>query len=278
MDGHVEGESHSVKTDDSTDSAAGAIPLTPGRAAIRPPPNAGSSREPDVEALRAALARERDSAAAPSAWRSIQTDAVQLALDLLVREPDIDGFFGAFIKTLVEECESHACGVWLIDDGSAGRAPVDGVRRRSALHARRAPTGTQLALPRESMAAHLFAYTAGWTETVEYAGDDPRLPEPVRAFNRDVGVAVARGRAAGARRRATLGWIALSTGATSDVRRRSGASRCSRRSRGRRRWRCIRAGSPSSSRVEERRKAILEERNRLARDIHDTWRRASPPS
>ncbi len=33
----------------------------------------------------------------------IQTDAVQLALDLLVREPDIAGFFRVFIKSLVEE-------------------------------------------------------------------------------------------------------------------------------------------------------------------------------
>ena len=38
--------------------------------------------------------------------------------------------------------------------------------------------------PCESMADHLFAYTPGWTQTVEYAGDDPRLPEPIRAFSR----------------------------------------------------------------------------------------------
>ena len=48
----------------------------------------------------------------------IQSDAVQLALDLLVREPDIDGFFRAFIKALVDEAESHACGVWLLDEDS----------------------------------------------------------------------------------------------------------------------------------------------------------------
>ena len=50
---------------------------------------------------------------------------------------------------------------------------------------------------------------------------------------------------------------------------RGGASRWSRPSRGRRRWRCITAASCEQKRVEERRKAILEERNRLARDIHD---------
>ena len=43
--------------------------------------------------------------------------APELALDLLVREPDPVGFFGALTKTMVEEGESVACGVWLIDEG-----------------------------------------------------------------------------------------------------------------------------------------------------------------
>ena len=47
----------------------------------------------------------------------MQAEVVQLALDLLVQQPDIEGFFGALTKTMVEDGEGHACGVWLIDDG-----------------------------------------------------------------------------------------------------------------------------------------------------------------
>ena len=50
----------------------------------------------------------------------IQTDVVKLAVDLLVREPDIDGFFRALLKTLAEEGESHKVGVWLIDEDQKG--------------------------------------------------------------------------------------------------------------------------------------------------------------
>src|SRR3954468_2119782 len=49
---------------------------------------------------------------------SIQTDAVQLALDLLVSHPDLRGFFRMFIKRLVDDSESHACGVWLLDEAT----------------------------------------------------------------------------------------------------------------------------------------------------------------
>jgi signal transduction histidine kinase len=124
-----------------------------------------------------------------------------------------------------------------------------------------------LALPRESMAAHLFTYTPGWTETVEYEGCDQRLPEPVREFNRQAGVesvAVAP-LVLGGR---NLGWVGLST--------------C-RKSECEGRWRVAlleaiarqatlalhQSRLAERSRLEERRKTILEERNRLARDIHD---------
>ena len=35
---------------------------------------------------------------------------------LLAREANVDGFFRAFVRTLVQECESEVCGVWLLDD------------------------------------------------------------------------------------------------------------------------------------------------------------------
>ena len=98
----------------------------------------------------------------------IQTDAVQLALDLLVREPDIEGFFRAFIKTLVDECESHACGVWLLDeDGRA--ATVDGLSSTAVLHDSDARIGTPLRCRAKHGGAPGATGTAG-SETVDYPG------------------------------------------------------------------------------------------------------------
>ncbi len=103
---------------------------------------------------------------------------------------------------------------------------------------------------------------------MEYAGDDPRLPEPVRAFNRELGMhSRGRGAAGAGDAHARLG-RALER-RDLDVRRRvaRGAARSDRASGD--------AGAASepaggTQPLEERRKAILEERNRLARDIHDT--------
>jgi signal transduction histidine kinase len=227
----------------------------------------GAPASADVQALQEALARERDSRRRAECLANIQSDAMQLALDLLVREPDIDGFFGTFIETLVHDCESQACGVFLVDQDQQG-AHLWMAYFQNHLFTRRSPEWEKLLLPRTSMADHLFAHKAGWSDSTEYAGDDERLPEAVRAFNRDLGVdslAVAP-LVLGAQ---TLGWIALSTGPT---------SLCEGE------WRValLRALARQAtlalhqSRVaqrgagEERRKAILEERNRLARDIHDT--------
>lgn len=220
----------------------------------------------DVPALRAALVTERNERRRAECMATIQSQAVQLTLDLLVREPDMDGFFGMFTKTLAEECESHACGVWLIDeDGGGAHLWMAYVQNR--LHTRDDAALNGLALPSASMAAHLFEHRPGWTETVEYAGDDPRLPPAVREFNRQVDVhsmAVAP-LVLGHR---TLGWVALSNGVTPmcegewrvallDAIARQATLALHQSQEAERR------------RAEERRKAILEERNRLARDIHD---------
>jgi signal transduction histidine kinase len=221
----------------------------------------------DVDTLRAALETERGERRRAQCLASIQSGAVQLALDLLVREPDIDGFFGMFTKTLTEECESHACGVWLIDEDQQG-AHLWMAYLQNQLFTRDNPDWEKLSLPRDSMASHLFSYTAGWSELVEYSGDDPRLPEPVRVFNRESDIhSVAVAPLVLATR--TLGWVALSNGKT---------SMCEGE------WRVAlleaiarqatlalhQSQQADRSRLEERRKAILEERNRLARDIHDT--------
>src|SRR4029079_17022436 len=43
----------------------------------------------------------------------VQKHTVQLALELLVREPDVNGFFRGFIQMLIEQGENNACGVFL---------------------------------------------------------------------------------------------------------------------------------------------------------------------
>src|SRR5215218_1092712 len=81
---------------------------------MRERPDEIASNDPDV--LRAALLRESGERRRAECRADMQTEVVSLALDLLVREPDIEGFFGALTKMVVEESESHTCGVWLIDE------------------------------------------------------------------------------------------------------------------------------------------------------------------
>jgi signal transduction histidine kinase len=256
-----------VKTTDETAATPAADPAERWACDTTSSDDRAEAVADEVAALRAALARERDSRRRAECLAHIQSDAMQLALDLLVREPDIDGFFGTFIETLVHDCESQACGVFLVDQDQQG-AHLWMAYFQNHLFKPGSPDWQQLALPRTSMADHLFAHKAGWTETTEYVGDDARLPEAVRTFNRNIGadtLAVAP-LVLGAQ---TLGWIALATGPT---------SLCEGE------WRValLRALARQATlalhqnRVavrgasEERRKAILEERNRLARDIHDT--------
>jgi signal transduction histidine kinase len=124
--------------------------------------------------------------------------------------------------------------------------------------------------PKDSLAGHLFAYTDGWTQTIEYGSDDPRLPGPVRAFNQQSGtyVLITAPLVLGGR---TLGWLTLAGPRSQE---------CESESQW---WRVVlleaiarqaalalhHSRLAERSRLEERRKAILEERNRLARDIHD---------
>jgi signal transduction histidine kinase len=232
--------------------------------ALSRPPEEATSSDPDV--LRAALVREAAERRRAECMVKIQTGAVQLALDLLVREPDIEGFFGVFTKTLVEECDSHACGVWLIDEDHQ-RCELWMAYLVDHLYTRKSRNWDDLALPRESMAAHLFAYKPGWNRTVEYEGFDQRLPEPVREFNRLAGVksvAVAP-LVLGGR---NLGWLGLSTGRVPEC---EGPWRVALlEAIARQATLALHQSRVSElSRLEERRKAILEERNRLARDIHD---------
>ena len=71
-----------------------------------------------LEKLKEKLEQESGERRRAQCMAHIQSHAVQLALDLIVREADIEGFFAAFMKSLIEMGESHACGVWLLDDES----------------------------------------------------------------------------------------------------------------------------------------------------------------
>jgi signal transduction histidine kinase len=227
-------------------------------------PEEAASHDPEV--LRGALIREAAERRRAECRAKIQTEVVKLALDLLVREPDIEGFFGALTKTMVEEGENHACGVWLIDDDHR-RCDLWMAYMSDRLYTATSADWHTLSLPREAMAVQLFGYVPGWSQTVEYQGSDSRLPEPVREFNLRTGVhsVVVTPLVLGSR---NLGWIAISTYQTPGcdgwwrvalleaiARQATLALHQSRLA--------------ELSRLEERRKATLEERNRLARDIHD---------
>src|SRR5438046_2096282 len=79
-----------------------------------PEPVESQSSDPNI--LRAALTREAGARRRAECFGRMQAEVVQWALDLVVREPDLEGFFGALTKNMVEEGESHTCAVWLIDE------------------------------------------------------------------------------------------------------------------------------------------------------------------
>jgi signal transduction histidine kinase len=232
-------------------------------------PAEAASTDPDV--LRAALIRESAERRRAECLAGMQAGIVQLAVDQLVQQPDVEGFFGALTKTVVEEGESFACGVWLMDD-SGERCelwlayvkdqlvkPVGNIEPVCAVGGR---------YPCQDMSRHLYDYAQGWTQTIEYTAGDDRLPPSVRAFGGKNGIeeTIVTPLVLGGN---TLGWMTLSSGASDDP--------------GSRWWRVglVEAIARQAalalhhsrivdrSRSEERRKAVLEERNRLARDIHD---------
>jgi signal transduction histidine kinase len=228
------------------------------------------ARSNDPEVLRAALLRESSERRRAVCRADMQTFVAKLALDLLVREPDVDGFFGALTRTMVEEGESHACALWLLDDTTQRCEPWMAYVEDHLLYFRTLPAVGEgkLRFPCEVMAGHLYDYTPGWTQTIEYRGDDARLPDEVRAFSRQKkwGVTFSAPLTLGTR---TLGWMTLVATEASDqedhwwrvalleaiARQAALALHYSR--------------LVELNRLEERRKATLDERNRLARDIHD---------
>lgn len=244
---------------DNSTCAEGAFPQ---------PPDEAASTDPAV--LRAALVRESAGRRRAECRAHMQTEVVQLALDLLVREPDVEGFFGALTKAMVEESESHTCGVWLIDD-TGERCDLWMVYVKDRLFV---PAKGDLAadpakrFPCESFAAHLFSYQPGWTATVEYRSDDGRLPEPVRGFTQNMASAtiVATPLVLGGR---TLGWMTVSSPGAQEPESQWWRVALIEAVAGHAALALHHSRLIDLHRREERRKAVLEERNRLARDIHD---------
>src|SRR5262245_25568853 len=229
------------------------------------PPELSSS---DPEVLRAARTREHEARRRSDCLAAMQTEVVQLALDLLVREPDIEGFFGGLTKAMVEETGSEVCAVWRLDDARE-RCELWMAYTDDRLYTRRRCELDALVFPYESFAHHLMTFSDGWSQTIEYQRDDPRLPLDVREFHRTKGVAgmVVTPLVLGTTH---LGWIKLSSRTAPDC-------------EGAQWWRVVLIEAIARQaalalhhhrlvergRIEERRKATLEERNRLARDIHD---------
>jgi signal transduction histidine kinase len=236
-----------------------------------PQPAEIGSEDPSV--LRAALIRESIERRRAECRANMQAKVARLAVDLLVREPDIEGFFGALSKTMVEESESHTCAVWLIDE-DLKRCDLWMAYVQDRLYTPHHIISKHLAstmtrpFPADAMAAHLFEHEPGWTETVEYSADDSRLPEVIREFNciKGLNETVATPLLLGSR---TLGWMTVCSHQPSEPESRW--------------WRTIIIEAIAQQaalalhhsrlvdlhRREERRKGVLEERNRLARDIHD---------
>jgi signal transduction histidine kinase len=228
---------------------------------------AGPTAEDKLKALSRALLQASDDRRRAECMSRIQSDAMQLALELMVQDLDIAGFFRVFMKSLVEECESQACGVWLLDDEGANcdlwMVYIDG-----RFYTKDSEAWKWLAFPRRSIATHLQAHRPGWTSTIEYSGDDERFPADVRQFN---GTAQVGSVSVAPLLLPTgnLGWVALSAGDGPECEilwRRTVVEAMARQAT----LALHQSRLAEQSRLETRRQAVLEERNRIARDIHDT--------
>jgi|GEM_PF-1768637 len=223
--------------------------------------------ETDIARLQAELSRLRDENQRAECMAAIQLEAVQLTLDLLVTHPDLRGFFRMFIKRLVDDSGAQACGVWLLDD-STEACDLWMVNLGGETLTAESPGWASLDLPREGMARHLDSGDGCRTALLEYLGDDARLPEPVRAYNRAAGVRTLLVAPLKLPPK-TLGWIALSSAAESDCERQWLAALLDATAR-QATLALYYSRLVEQSLFEARRQAVLEERNGIARDIHDT--------
>jgi signal transduction histidine kinase len=236
------------------------------------PPREVASNDPEL--LRSALIRESIERRRAECSAYMQTEVVKLAVDLLVREPDIEGFSGGLAKTVVEESASHVCAVWLLNDDNTQcelwlayvkdrlYTPAKGPALKSAEE-----MSDKVAFL-EAMAGHLFTYTPGWSQTVEYPANDERLPIAIRAYaeKMDWQSTVTTPLRLGTR---TLGWMTVCSLTPSASESSWGRVVLIEAIARQAALALHHSRLVDQHRREERRKGILEERNRLARDIHD---------
>ncbi|HTM02737.1 MAG TPA: GAF domain-containing sensor histidine kinase [Vicinamibacterales bacterium] len=219
----------------------------------------------DIAALRGALLAEATGRRRAECLANIQIEITKYTLDLLVRVPNLEAFFHALLKTLAEEGESHAAGVWLINEE---KPTCEFWMAHLFGEVFTAEDLGETYFPRLAMADHLFAHKPGWEQTIEYRSDDPRLPPIVREFNcsRGLFTTLAAPLLLGGK---NLGWITLcaieSEGTDSSWWRIALVEAIARHAA----LALHKSRLFEQKRAEERRKAILEERNRIARDIHD---------
>jgi signal transduction histidine kinase len=230
-------------------------------------PEAPGAPDADVARLQAEISRLHDERQRAVCMASIQRDAVQLALDLLVTHPDLRGFFRMFIKRLVADSGAHACGVWLRDE-STNACDLWMANIGGETLAAESPGWASLDLPRESMTRHLSACDECRSAILEYEGDDVRLPEPVRGFNRAAGIRTLLVAPLNLPPK-TLGWIVLSSVDDSTCERQWLSAVLDATAR-QATLALYYSRVVDQSLLEARRQAVLEERNRIARDIHDT--------
>ena len=229
---------------------------------------------PDPEVLRSALMRESVERRRAECSAHMQTEVIKLACDLLVREPDIEGFFGGLAKTMVEESESHVCAVWLLDESNTQcELWLAYVQDRLYMPAKDPVVKSAEEMSEKmaflnAMAGHLFSYEPGWSQTVEYPADDERLPLAIRQYagKMDWQSTVTTPLRLGTR---TLGWMTVCSLNRSDPESSWGRVVLVEAIARQAALALHHSRLVDQKRVEERRKAILEERNRLARDIHD---------
>jgi signal transduction histidine kinase len=234
------------------------------------PPSEVASQDPEI--LRAALIRESIERRRAECGAYMQTEVVKLAVDLLVREPDIEGFFGGLAKTMVEESQSHVCAVWLLDENNT-RCDLWLAYVKDRLYTPgKGPLSAEEMSDKmaflEAMASHLFTSAPGWSETVEYPADDERLPIAIREYTQRMGYrsTVTTPLRLGTR---TLGWMTVCSLNRSDPESTWGRVVLIEAIARQAALALHHSRVVDQGRAEERRKAILEERNRLARDIHD---------
>ncbi len=184
----------------------------------------------DIEKLKELLDQEHYERRRADCKAEIQSHAVQLTFDLLMKEPDRDSFFRELMRALLEHAESRTYAAWLLDDDEkecklwmtsheSGEWEALAPRAKETYEVA-SSFGTLCIVPLK-----LTDRTLGWIAMS--IDDEPAYYAPWR--------------------RATLEAIAM------QVTLALHQSRLAERSLD-----------------EARRKAVLEERNRIARDIHDT--------